>query len=127
MSRRGKTSLTGRTLAAINDRLMRDAAAAPTPEVGKKFDKGKLRFSLFPIEALNPILEVLEHGAEKYGEGNWRLLEDPRTRYADALHRHFVDYLLGVKFDKDSKLPTLAHLACDAIFLLAFDIKDRLS
>lgn len=102
-------------------------ATPPAPEVGNKFDKGKLRFSLFPIETLNPILEVLEHGAEKYGAGNWRNLEDPRTRYADALHRHYVDYLTGVRFDHDSKLPTLAHLACDALFLLAFDIKDRLS
>jgi len=102
--------------------------AAPAKEpIGKKFDKGKLRFSLFPIETLNPILEVLEYGAAKYGDDDWRRVENPRERYANALHRHYVDHLLGIHTDAESGLPTLACVVTNGLFLLAFDIKDRLS
>lgn len=108
-----------------------DPPAAPAPQLdpteGRKFDAGKPRFSLFPVEALNPILQVLEFGAKKYAEGNWRYVENGRVRYADALHRHYVDHLMGKKNDEESGLPILAHMATDAIFLLALDIKDRLS
>lgn len=122
------SSMKPRTLGpARSNSSVEAAAAAAAAEVGKKFDKGKLRFSLFPIEALNPILEVLEYGAAEYGVGNWRHLEDPKTRYADALHRHYVSYLLGERVDAKSKLPHISHIACNAIFLIAFDIKDRLS
>ncbi len=94
---------------------------------GRKLDAGKLRFSLFPIEALNPILQVLEHGAAKYSVGGWRQVPDGKQRYADALHRHFVDYLSGHTVDKDSGLPVLAHLAVNAIFLLALDVGEKTS
>lgn len=104
-----------------------DTVPAPVATLGRKFDAGKPRFSLFPIETLNPILQVLEYGAKKYDEGNWRHVPDARRRYADALHRHYVEYLSGIVIDPESGLPTLACMVTDGIFLLAFDIADRTS
>lgn len=102
--------------------------AVPTEEGGDgvKHDKGKLRFTLFPVEAITPILEVLEHGAAKYGVDNWRSLSDARERYLNALYRHLFDYQNGITHDKDSGLPTLAHVATNAIFLLALSMKGQL-
>jgi len=39
---------------------------------GVKYDQGKPRMSLLPREGLIPIVQVLEFGARKYGDYNWR-------------------------------------------------------
>jgi len=108
---------------------LRESAPASDPKSGggRKLDHGKLRFTLFPVEAINPILQVLEFGAAKYSVGGWRKVEGAKERYANALHRHFVDYLSGEKVDHDSGLPVLAHLAVNAIFLLALDVSEKTS
>lgn len=82
---------------------------------GRKYDKGKLRFSLFPQEALWGIIEVLEHGAAKYAVNNWMHVEDACTRYFDALHRHLAAMERGELMDPDSGLPHAWHMCCSAI------------
>lgn len=108
----------------------RRAAAAKAPKAPPempshdgKADQHKLRFSLFPIEAFNPILRVLEYGANKYAEHGWRTVPDAERRYADALHRHYVDYLSGVDIDAESGEPSLACVVTNAVFLLAFRMR----
>lgn len=111
-------------------RVVLPESAPPTdPKTGggRKLDHGKLRFSLFPIEALNPILSVLEYGAKKYAPGGWRHVPDARVRYADALHRHFVDYLSGKRIDAESGELVVAQIAVNAIFLIALDVSERTS
>ena len=100
-----------------------NAKQVALPPHDGKADQGKLRFSLFPIEALNPILEVLEFGATKYSEGGWTTVPDAERRYCDALHRHYVEHLSGVDIDEDSGKPVLALVATNAIFLLAFRMR----
>jgi Domain of unknown function (DUF5664) len=61
-----------------------------TPEVGKKYDSGKMRWSLLLSGcrlALRGALRVLQLGAVKYGENNWQHVT-PHSRYVEALHRH---------------------------------------
>ena len=88
-----------------------------------KLDGGKLRPSLFPWRAVWPVLAVLEFGARKYAPHAWRKVE--RERYVDALLRHSIEFVEryadeGVLCaDNESGLPVLAHLACNALFLLA--------
>lgn len=93
--------------------------------VGAKHDSGKLRFSLFPIMALNPMLRVLEFGARKYAPHTWRTIPDAKTRYADSLHRHYVEHLEGKEFDDESGEPVLAHLAINAVFLLGMYVIEK--
>lgn len=88
-----------------------------------KADGGKLRPSLFPWLSINPVLRVLEFGANKYRAHSWRDVEP--ERYVEALLRHVVEWgerhrTEGVLCtDEESGLPTLAHIACNALFLLA--------
>jgi len=88
-----------------------------------KHDLGKLRTTLLPWEALQPILEVLEHGTEKYETHSWELT-DPQ-RYVEALGRHAIDFMSRQRLegilctDPESSMPTLAHIVCNALFLLA--------
>lgn len=84
---------------------------------GVKYDKGKPRFSLLPMQAVWGIIEVLEHGSAKYEDHNWIKVEDPCTRYADAMLRHLAALERGDQLDPDSDLPHAWHMACSAIML----------
>jgi hypothetical protein len=84
----------------------------------RKDDAGKLRWRLLPWAAVERVVEVLEYGAKTYSEDGWRTVPDGRRRYTDALIRHMVAYLRGEERDATSGLWHMAHVACNALFLL---------
>lgn len=90
----------------------------------RKFDNDKPRFSLLPQEALDEVIAGLEHGAEEYGDYNWRRVDD-RTRYYDALFRHARSSLKGDLTDEQTQLSHLALVITNALFLLQLEIEDR--
>ena len=87
-----------------------------------KHDEGKMRPTLVPNGLIVAVAKVREYGCRKYHDPeNWRTVEP--QRYRDALYRHWLAYLddpSGV--DEESGLPHLWHLACNAAFLIEFDI-----
>ena len=87
----------------------------------KKNDRldGKPRWELLPLPDLEDVVEVYTFGAEKYGPHTWRDLKDGFDRYKAALLRHLVSFDRGEEFDEESKLPALAHMAWNAIAMLA--------
>ncbi len=90
-------------------------------EEGKKYDQGKPRPSLLlegMPNGLAAVIEVLEHGAVKYGPHNWKQVKDAIPRYKEALDRHAIapEGILGK--DPESNLLHVAHIACNALFLL---------
>lgn len=89
---------------------------------GVKNDQGKLRYDLLPPTALEQIVAVLTHGAEKYGPENWRFIEDKEGRYFAASQRHVWDWRKGVKFDEETNLHALAHAACSLLFLIETEL-----
>lgn len=85
--------------------------------IGVKEHRGKTRWSLIPFKALEPVVRVLNHGATtKYSANNWKYVT-PKSYYLDAIVRHWVQYL-HEEFDADTGESHLAHLICDALFLL---------
>lgn len=96
--------------------------------VGRKDDLGKPKMSLLSQRrALEEVTRVLEFGAERYGKENWRHVAP--ERYEDAITRHVLDYngqrgegVLNPR-DADSGYLTLAHLVCDALFVLEMRLK----
>ncbi len=89
--------------------------------VGRKDDQGKARWSLVPRLAMKQVVQVLMVGANRYGDHNWRQVENPRKRYYDAATRHITARFNGEMNDPDDNLPHLAHAVCCLLFLLAFD------
>ena len=85
---------------------------------GVKFDGGKPRWDLLPLESVEEIVKVLTFGAQKYADDNWQQVPGKERRYFAAALRHLKDWQAGNKIDKDSGLPTLAHAACCLIFLI---------
>lgn len=87
---------------------------------GYKHDGGKPCLDLVPPEIIIAVGTVMTHGAEKYGEGNYRKVEP--KRYRSALMRHICKWLKNPHgIDEDSGLPHLWHIACNVAFLLELD------
>jgi hypothetical protein len=88
----------------------------------RKDDQGKLRLDLLPIEALSEVALILQHGAAKYGEHNWRKGTSWRRLIAAAL-RHIFTWLHGEDLDEESELPHLGHAVCCLLFLMTYYIE----
>jgi len=86
---------------------------------GVKYDEGKPRVSLIPPRVILRLAEVFEHGAEKYGEGNWKEGLDP-VRLYDAGQRHQLAWLDGERTD-ESGYPHLAHALWNIAVMLELD------
>lgn len=94
---------------------------------GTKFDQAKPRWYLFPWEAAEQVVLVLNHGAEKYDVGNWRR-DMPRAdeRLSAAAIRHLQAWIRGELADPDSGLPHLAHAGCCVLMLLELELQGQL-
>ena len=92
-------------------------AETVTPNLGMKFDTGKLQYSLIPPETLSALASVLTYGAQKYAPNNWQLVEHGETRYMDALFRHLEAFRAGETHDPESGLHHLSHVLTNVAFL----------
>ena len=81
-----------------------------------KDDKGKARYDLIPEECLQTVVEVLTHGAKKYGDENWRKCDD-LNRYFAAAQRHIWAWKRGGETDEETGISHLAHAICNLMFL----------
>lgn len=87
-----------------------------------KRDAGKGRPTLIPWGGLRAVIAVAEFGIRKgYAPHSWRTVPDARERYTEALGRHFIDCMEYGPWSPDSEsgLPVLAHVAWNALALLA--------
>lgn len=90
---------------------------------GRKDDEGKPRHSLLPFAGLEAVTRVLEYGASRYGDHNWREVDS--ARYVDAALRHLFAYCRGECYDKESGQPHLAHAATNLLFVLAIRAEEK--
>jgi len=91
---------------------------------GRKDDNDKLRMDLIPTEAVEALAEVLTMGAKKYDDHNWR--EGIKySRVIAALKRHLTSWEGGEVFDEESGLNHMAHVLCNAAFLITYEWESR--
>ena len=83
-----------------------------------KHDGGKPRPGLLPPEALLEISAVLEFGARKYSDDNWKYVPGWRKRYTDAMLRHVLAWMAGENADEETGRHPLAHAGCCLLYLL---------
>jgi hypothetical protein len=100
------------------------AASSTAVSLGRKHDSGKTQYHLMPVTALEQINRVLMHGAKKYGDGNWRNVENAQQRYYNAAMRHMQAWLDNEDTDPESGLPHLAHAACSLLFMIEKTAKE---
>lgn len=89
---------------------------------GLRYDQDKPMMSLLPAAALVEVARVLTFGAKKYAANNWAKGME-WSRVENSLLRHYARYKAGERVDPESGLSHLAHLACNALFLLTYEIR----
>ena len=85
---------------------------------GLKYDEGKLRWDLLPIDCVEDVVKILTFGAEKYTDNSWQEVENGKDRYFAALMRHLSASRQGELKDEESNLSHLAHAMCNVVILL---------
>ena len=81
-----------------------------------RYNDGKLRWSLVDFDALEDMVKVLEFGAKKYADNNWKKgLKTPEI--FESMMRHMTAYIRGEDIDPESGLPHTGHILCNAMFL----------
>jgi hypothetical protein len=95
-------------------------------ESGLRYNSGKPKWSLVDFKSLEPMVSVLEYGANKYttsecsGEFNWqRGLKT--TEICESLLRHTFAYLNGEDIDPESGISHIGHMQCNTLFLSYMD------
>jgi hypothetical protein len=94
---------------------------------GSKKDHGKDRWDLLPWYAVEQVVKVLSFGAKKYGDENWKKVENLDQRYFAASMRHEIAYKSGQGPDDESGLHHLAHKICCDLFRLQSEINKKKS
>lgn len=97
-----------RPIGSINDEIK--------PEVARRDNKDKPRFSLVSVDALWDLVEVLEFGAKKYDADNWKKGMSYKS-VLDSLYRHLLAILDGDDYDPESGCKHIGHVLCNAMFL----------
>jgi hypothetical protein len=91
---------------------------------GKKFDDGKLRWDLLPLDAVEGVVEVLTKGAAKYGDRNWEEGLLFNRCYAAAMRHIKAWWQDGVELDEIGTHP-LDNAICELMFIRAFIARGR--
>ena len=79
-------------------------------------------WDLLPLGVIKWIVKVYKFGASKYGPNRWQNLDNGYQRYKGALLRHLEQYESGERYDRESGLPHLAHMAWNGVAMLFFDM-----
>jgi len=81
-----------------------------------RFNEGKLRWGLVHYKSLEPMVRVLMVGAEKYADDNWKKSLDNNRQNLECLQRHLAALMDGEVNDKETGLPHIGHIMCNAMF-----------
>lgn len=86
-------------------------------ELGKKYDSGKLDWTLVPFSSLEGAVRVLMFGAGKYDRENWKLVKNGTQRYTAACLRHLLKHMDGEEFDPETGMRHTAHAMVNLLFI----------
>lgn len=89
---------------------------------GLRFNQGKLRWSLVDFKSIEPLVQVLMFGAEKYDDHNWKKGLN-QIEILESMQRHLVQLMSGEINDSESKLPHIGHILCNAMFFHYFELQ----
>lgn len=89
---------------------------------GMRFNSGKLRFNLIPMDARVELARVYTIGACKYDDNNW-LKGMSWMSMVDCAERHFALWQMGQARDPDTGCHHLAQVAWNVLGLLVYEMR----
>lgn len=99
----------------------------PTPtgllaDKALRYDTNKLRYDLIPQDALAEYVKVLTLGAAKYADRNWEKGMSWSRCFA-SLQRHSAAWMQGEDCDPELGTDHMAHVAWNALALVAYRLR----
>lgn len=83
-------------------------------------------WSLVPWNELRDVVEVLMHGAAKHSRDGWMdVVEEDPEHYRNHMMEHIAQYMSDNKNEMESGKSHLAHVICNALFLMWKDNQDE--
>ena len=102
----------------VIEEIVSPDAPTITNERGGSQSDIPVRFDLIDAGAMFEMAKVLDAGAKKYGEENWRLI--PVKDHLNHLLMHTFAYLKGDITDEH-----LSHILCRATFALGVSLEEE--
>lgn len=93
---------------------------------GSRKNKGKLRWDLVDFKSLEPMVQVLEKGAIKYSQNNWKGGLH-REEILESIQRHLIELFDRVEIDPEDVEHHMAHIMANGMFYLYFYRKKNFS
>ncbi len=81
-----------------------------------RYNKGKPQYSLVDLSMLEPLVRVLEYGANKYARYNYQKGFN-QSQLIDSMLRHIADLIEGKTVDEESGQLIIGHIMANAMFL----------
>jgi hypothetical protein len=93
-----------------------------------RFNEGKpsLSYILQFVNPMRAIARIMEFGAAKYEDGNWRKGGKPDKEYLDSMMRHLTYWLHGEVYDDDSGCSHLGHAIWNLLALHELNHPDEI-
>lgn len=93
-----------------------DIPPVPKKDFALRYNHGKPQWSLVHFGSLEPMVRVLEFGAQKYSTDNWKS-GFPDKKIMESMMRHLACMMDGEINDPETGLPHVGHLMCNCMFL----------
>jgi hypothetical protein len=87
-----------------------------TKKGADRHNEGKPEWSLVDFKSLEPLVNVLMYGCQKYDRHNWKKGLSI-TSVLDSLYRHINAFQSGETNDKESGLPHIGHAMANLMFI----------
>jgi DNA-binding transcriptional regulator/RsmH inhibitor MraZ len=91
-------------------------------EKSQRYNEGKPRYSLISYEALEPLVRVMEYGATKYEEDQWRKGGEKLDKLSilDSMQRHVGELIDCVRsgreeLDHETRVHIIGHIMANAM------------
>lgn len=88
--------------------------------------KPSLAYMLQFVNPMRAIARIMEFGAAKYEDGNWRKGGKPDREYLDSMMRHLTYWLHGEVYDDDSGCSHLGHAIWNMLALHELNHPDEI-
>ena len=83
-------------------------------EQALRYNSWKTRWSLVHFPSLEPLVEVLEFGAMKYAEDNWKKPMD-KKQILNSMQRHIIRLMEDEELDSESNLKHIGHIMANCM------------
>jgi len=91
-------------------------------EPGLRYDGGKPRYDLIPIDGLIALTDVYTKGAEKYADRNWEKGMSWSRVYRCILS-HTFKFMMGESYDEETGCHHMAMAAWNCLALCVYDLR----